>query len=328
MGIPETTRTLVTRLFDRLDLTDPGTGDLLFNIFGAGNQVTEPDRPFERFRQYEDLLKLLRSHNAQRYAQIHKGTAFWFLSWLSFDLRNYPKALFYMDAAISEDVRRVPSGWLNEPAGAFLTLTNPSVLGAGKHVASIRGILDAEVGRFNQCSGEPALTVAQVVDGFVTGLLQEPRHRTLVSAWYLQLLEFQERQTELSLRSAEGGSIEPFLDLLFRGGLLLESVLKVLYPTAEAGQDLQTLGAIYNESASFQRDFGSGFKTRARDVSSIVKAIGPGAVANAFTVSAQLRNTTGHNLIWDAGFTEPAIFQRLFEFEIDAMLFVVARKFR
>jgi hypothetical protein len=311
---------LATRLFEQLD---PPNGDLLFNIFGPGNTVNGPNRPFERFEQYEALLRLLRRHDQARYEKFHKGTAFWFLSWLAFDLRNYPKALFYMDAAISEDVRRAPDIWLKEPAGAFLTLAIEGE-GPGQHVSRLRQVINEHLARFNNLSGELPLTIDDVLSGFVTGLLENPRHRTIVSAWYIHLLEFEERVLDLELRSIGGGSIAPFLDHLFRGGLLFESVLKTLY----TGENLRTLGDIFYNSPEFREEFGTGFKTSAAGIGGILASIGAGNLIDAFSVSAKLRNTTGHSLVWDDAFTDPDSFRKLYEHEVNAMLYVVSRRFR
>jgi hypothetical protein len=89
--------------FDNLDVAH---GDWFFSTFGPGNLVNATDRPHERFNDYESLLRLLQERNQLKYNQIHKGTPFFFLSWLAFDLRNYEKALYYLDAAISEDVKK------------------------------------------------------------------------------------------------------------------------------------------------------------------------------------------------------------------------------
>jgi hypothetical protein len=323
--LPEQVRILATRLFDRLDVSDPGTGDLLFQIFGAGNAITGPDRPFERFRYYEALLRHLKDHGPERYGLLHKGTAFWFLSWLAFDLRNYQKALFYMDAALSEDVRRAPTVWLTEPAGRFLTLSDTTDVGVGQHIRRLRELLDQQVQRFNRSSGEPLLTIADMLSGFVTTLVQEPRHRTIVSAWYFYILEFEERAIDLELRSTSGGSIAPFLDHLFRGGLLLESVLKTLYLPGPGA--FQTLGAIFKQPR-FQADFGKGFLTSSDDLTTILNSPRTTPMFDAFSTTARLRNTTGHNLVWDDQFSDPDSFRWLYEREIDAMLFVVSKRFR
>ena len=86
----------------------PGTSaDQFFGEFGVGNTTEVVDRPLERFREYEELLAALRQANPAKYASIHKGTPFFFLSWLAFDMSNYETALFYLDAGIAEDIRNI-----------------------------------------------------------------------------------------------------------------------------------------------------------------------------------------------------------------------------
>ena len=53
----------------------------------------------------------------------------------------------------------------------------------------------------------------------------------------------------------------------------------------------------------------------------------PNARLTAFNVTSQLRNTTGHNLVWDDVFAVPGNFRSLCEQQINAVLHVVVRKF-
>jgi hypothetical protein len=84
---------LALQHFDHLELAQ---GDIFFSTFGPGNIINATNKPHERFNDYEELLRLLRQRNQQKYEQIHKGTPFFFLSWLAFDLRNFEKALYYL----------------------------------------------------------------------------------------------------------------------------------------------------------------------------------------------------------------------------------------
>jgi len=119
---------LALKHFDNLDATDVAIGDWFFSTFGPGNLLNATDRPQERFNDYESLLKLLQERNQQKYDRIHKGTPFFFLSWLAFDLRNYEKALYYLDASISEDLKNGKVDWINRPGADFLKLaTKPHV---------------------------------------------------------------------------------------------------------------------------------------------------------------------------------------------------------
>ena len=47
----------------------------------------------------------------------------------------------------------------------------------------------------------------------------------------------------------------------------------------------------------------------------------------AFDVTSQLRNTTGHNLIWDPVFENPDNFKRFVEQQVNAILYIAAKKF-
>ena len=53
--------------------------------------------------------------------KIHKGTPCFFLGWTAFDLKNYETAVFFVDAAISENIR-YKKDWSIFPSGKFITL--------------------------------------------------------------------------------------------------------------------------------------------------------------------------------------------------------------
>ena len=67
---------------------NPNDGDD-FNAFAPGSTTDYPDHPYERFRDYEELLLRLMNTDKEKYRKMHKGTPFGFLSWLAFDMRNY-----------------------------------------------------------------------------------------------------------------------------------------------------------------------------------------------------------------------------------------------
>ena len=93
--------------FKQVDFTDAAEGDTFWRLFAPGNTRYVSDRPYERLSDYEEMLRLLRTADQVKYEQMHKGTPFYIMSWLAFDLRNYEKALFYIDAGVSEDVRKI-----------------------------------------------------------------------------------------------------------------------------------------------------------------------------------------------------------------------------
>jgi hypothetical protein len=320
--------------FKQTDFADPACGDTFWRLFAPGNTLPLSDRPFERFCDYEEMLRLLQAADQARHQQMHKGTPFYFMSWLAFDLGNYEKALFYIDSAISEDVRKTKNtaestAWKKAPGAAFLLL-EPKFQVAKRAIESVRAALDREVTRFNGMSGKPPLDI-QTIQQFVTRLIADPSQRTIISALYVFVMEFSDRVQELELRrGSEGGSNEPFTVHLFTGGLLLESLLKHYYPNNDNGDPNRVLGSVFR-TATFQRDFALGAPpaSSADTLNDIHRAIGSTSpIEDAFSTAAKLRNTTGHNLVWDDVFSDAQIYTDLFRQIMNALLYVVDAKGR
>lgn len=138
------------RLFFRqLVVTGSEDGDRFFEAYCPGNTIDIADKPFERFEDYEFFLSIIRNDNADKYEKIHKGTPFYFLAWTAFDLKNYEKAVFYMDAAISEDMRQDPNNWLIHPAGQFLTLNHQGNQSAIRITKNLIDKIICQISRFN-----------------------------------------------------------------------------------------------------------------------------------------------------------------------------------
>lgn len=312
---------LALQHFDHLDSDEPQNGDWFFETFGPGNLPNATDRPHERFQDYEQLLKLLFDRDRGKYEKIHKGTPFYFLAWLAFDLRNYEKTLFYIDAAISEDVRNARDKWMDRPAAAFLKLDYKDEV-AERVIRKIHDLLSAQVARFNGVSRLKAISVDEFLTKFVSSLIHTASTRTIISAFYIFLLEFEERLKELNLRSIEGGSIGTLIAHMFSGGLIFESLLKHIYPSTET----LTLRQIF-QTAAFVNDFRPGISTRATSLKGILDAISDDTMVTAFNTTAKLRNTTGHNLVWDDIFDNSANYEALVNQELNALFYVIQRKF-
>lgn len=308
--------------FDNLELAQ---GDIFFSTFGPGNIINATNKPHERFNDYEELLRLLRQRDQQKYEQIHKGTPFFFLSWLAFDLRNFEKALYYLDAAISEDVKNAGANWVDLPGAQFLKLTQQQHV-AGRVIYKIRELLEIEITRFNQISGISSITLTDFINKFVSILIQDSPTRTIISAFYIFLLEKTERLIELDLRSTEGSSLGPIISHLFGGGLIFESLLKNRYPIKDDGNPVKVLGNVFY-TTSFRNDFSQGIVTSAESLQEILDAINDSTFITAFTTASRLRNTTGHNLVWDNIFHESANYEKLYQQIINALFYVIERNF-
>lgn len=316
---------LALSFFDELSAHDVQRADQFFSTFCPGNALNVTDRPFERFCDYEDLLRLLRHRNAEKYELIHKGTPFFFLAWTAFDIRNYEKALYYIDAGISEDVRNVGNDWLNRPGALFLRLTTQPHI-AERVIFQIRQLLSSQIDRFNTISDLSPVTIDLLIEKFVARLMQTPPTRTIISALYVYLLEANERLTELKLKSTEGSSLGPVITHLFSGGLIFESLMKYLYPHNDNGAPAKTLGEIFQTNL-FISDFMAGIQTSADRLQDILNAAGDNTLFTAFCTISKLRNTTGHNLVWDNIFDSATNYQSLVDQSVNAILYIVEQKF-
>lgn len=315
--------------FRAIDFNAAKDGDDFWRVFAPGNTTAFADRPFERFSDYEEMLGRLRTADPQKYERMHKGTPFYLMSWLAFDMHNYEKALFYIDSGISEDVRKTrdtpdPQSWKSEPGAGFLLL-DPRNQAAQRTIDALSTAIQEQLGRFNAISGKPPMTLDSIRK-FVASLIADASKRTIISALYVFLLEFEDRVNELDLRHGSvGGSNAPFTVHLFTGGLLFESLLKHFYPRNGPGG---TLDHIF-ENKQFLEDFGlaKSPKGQANTLQSIHDAIDDGTTIDvAFSTAAKLRNTTGHNLVWDDLFSDSHRYIKLFQQVVNALFHVMATK--
>ena len=146
------------------------------------------------------------------------------------------------------------------------------------------------------------------------------------------MLEFDLWVHELNMRrGSAGGSSEPFTVHLLTGGLLFESLLKHFYPNHHNGDPNKTIGRVF-QTANFKQDFNlppQALETGADSLKEIYDLIGgSNSLRHRVLVAARLRNTTGHNLIWDAVFTDDIIYTALFEQVMNAVLYIVDAKGR
>ena len=57
-----------------------------------------------------------------------------------------------------------------------------------------------------------------------------------------------------------------------------------------------------------------------------MQAIKDFSIETAFATTGKLRNTTGHNLVWDDIFDTPKNYVDLFDQEVNAILHVISQK--
>lgn len=305
--------------FKNLDFKKSQTADSFFKTYGSGNTLERVNMPHERFIAYEELLKMLKKDNKEKYLLMHKGTPFYFLGWTAFDLKNYEKAIYYMDMALSEDIKNANNNdWENLPAGKFLILNESH--SAKRTVLYLKDKIKKEIDRFNSLNNEKKqISLENFIGNFVKKLLKDKQQRSIITALYAFILEFYDRCDELELRSNQGGSIEPILVHLFKGCLVFESLLKIFYKQ-------NTIGEIFKNN-NFKQDFKiDHISTSANQLSDILVNVKNNKIT-AFETTAKIRNTSGHKLVHDDIFKDKNNYITFYHRIVNAILYVVIIKY-
>ncbi len=316
----------------REDSLTPEIADKYFGSFGVGNIPQEINAPYERFICYEFLLNLLSHRSKSKFQKIHKGTPYYFLAWTAFEVGDYEKALFYMDATIAEDMRIPLWDWKNTPIGRMLTL---AVGGTAWRVGlKLRESFQALLAVFNT---EFSLQIKpdQFVSKFVLPLIeQDKRDRSIVTSLYSFILEFYDRREMLSLRSSEGGTIEPFLMHLLKGTVIFETLIKKIAAQrswsmdsgTNTGSQIKTLGNL-NYCSSFTSNYCLLQKQAPiATIGDILTQTFANKTEEAINTVYFLRNKIAHDLRWDDIFTADN-YEKLFRQIINAVLIVIHKEF-
>lgn len=304
---------------------DVKSADCFFLQHGIGNDPTQPSLPFERHYYYELLLKKLQAADSNKYSQIHKGTPFYFLGWTAFDFGDYERAVFYMDAALAEDTKNV-ANWEEAPAAHFITLKDSGNQAAAVITRKLRQTIINEFSRFSCIPGYAAIEISGFQSKFIQPILRQPQARSILTAFYSFIGEYYDRLQMLKLRGQTPGSIEPFLVHLFKGGLIVESILKQLYVLRHP---TDSLGKIFSYP-EFMADFAitGSLSTTSTDIRTIIYDAKRGETARiAFETIGKVRNTSGHNLAWPDPFDDPTNYELLYRQTLNSILFVISKKY-
>jgi len=310
---------LAVLTFKERDLQQPQEADRFFGEYGIGNTVEFPASPYERFVYYRDLLMRLRASDPQKFASVHKGTPLYFLSWVAFDLHQFEAALHFLDACIDEDKRKDPTDWFGNPGPQFLMLNAPAQA-AQRTAEMLASRMDQELSRFQS---QYAVTFARshFLARFAEPMLKNATG-AVVAAFYAFVLEFDDRAVDIALRSApQLGSYQPLFLHLFKGGLLLETLLKQSFPHLSA----KKLGEIL-QHPDFKAKVGFNPPSiREVPISTLCTDARLATPEAAFLATGRLRNMMGHNLIRDSLPNLPEDYIILARQEINAFLYSVAK---
>jgi hypothetical protein len=308
-----------------IKIMDAAQADAFFEKYGVGNAFFGRHIPFERMIDYELLLEILVSYDPVQYHKIHKGSPYYFIGWTAYQYRDFAKSTFYMDAAVSEDlkIQGVQEKTSMRPSLEFFLLDADSN-GSGKDIhEDLKNIVSNALEDYSTNSGS-SFTLNDLRTRFASDLLYTgPEERSLLTAFYTFILEYQEKKKQIILRSDTGGSIQPFLDHLFDGARILESLLQkrgsgsgTLYPRIIATSDLGvTQSALQGNKTLAEAE---------QQHNSLTEA-GSSFQDINFAAAYIIRNTTGHSLLWPDQFPNENSYDLLFKSLLNAIFWTIEK---
>lgn len=272
-----------------------------------------------------DLLNRCRALDEDAYKEIHKGGAFYWLGIASFLLHDYEMATFFFDAAVSEDIR-----WgdgIKTPAMLFMQLDGENPEQAAKQLTSdAQNRINRWVTDYNSLSGASSTPMSiQILRErlFIPSL--DPKHfkwRSIATTFISFSLEWDNRNTLLDIRM-ETGTYEPFYIHLFKGCLLFESLLKE-NPTKKPPKEQNALHKVL-EYLHNELDIQPKFDFNNKNLSDILAELEKpnDSIERAILLAGMTRNTIGHNMGWEDGFTKIQ-YQKLFMMVANSCIHVIA----
>ncbi len=312
--------------FEFNNISSSSDADVFFGKYGIGNLESGIHNPFERQNGYELLLYILNKYNHEKFKEIHKGTPYYFIAWTSYQYQDFAKAIYYMDAAVSEDLKfsDVQNRLTTRPSLEFFLLNNtPGPSGLPVHL-ELRNIMEKTFLSYKN-NGGVEISIDLFRENFINKLLYSGiEGRSLLTALYTFILEYPNKEMQIKLRSNSGGSIQPFIDHLFDGARILESLLTK--PVTKSGNlrnkinHLKSKILIENEvlkDNSSLKDAEEKYKYHLENRSSFQHS----NFASAFII----RNTTGHSLLWPDQFTQTDSYTTLYNTLINSIFWTIEK---
>jgi len=258
------------------------------------------------------LLIACRNINADAFINIHKGHPYYFIGISSYLLDDYQTAIYYLDAAVTEDMNSGADPMNSpRPSTRFLMLEGETTDQAARPITKIAQAKVERVLRYyhnsvNKDSVITELTIEDLRNYFICYSLRkingEPGLRTLVTSFITFCTEWDFRKDHFE-SGVSKGTAEPFYLHLFRGCILFESLLKH-NPKVKPSKD--TLVKILKEQKIIDElkiTAITGGSYTLNDVFNELKQY-DNSIYSAIKITCMARNTLGHTLGWNENITQ------------------------
>lgn len=310
--------------FKAINKNDRKTADDFFGKYGVGNSSCI-HKPIERQSIYEYLLLLLEKIDFEHYKAIHKGTPFYFIGWTAYQCRDFSKAMFYMDAALNEDLLL---GRELTAAISFFRLSTDSFekRDLPAHCALIQRIEEAlEIYKSENTKSSYSLTNLQqrfISKILITEAANSPESvsipsSSILTALYFFISEYECKRQQIQLRNSESGTCQPFINHLFDGARILESLLELKSKEKNLHKKIRSLKRLDVGSLSCSNKSLRAAIDCQRENLTIQKY--------HFKRTCIIRNTTAHSLLWNEQFNSINEYESLFSSLIFSIFWTIEK---
>lgn len=279
-----------------------------------------------------NLLITCKTIDAHAFMKIHKGHPFYFIGITSFLMEDFQTAVYFFDAAVTEDINFGAHPIDNPTPGTRFPMMEGEKTG---HAAQpLVAVAQAQVERaiteylkYTLRSGqELKLGIKEVRNNFICHSLIAKNKlglRTLATAFISYFIEWDFRNRHFDY-GVQRGTSEPFFSHLFRGCVLLESLLKHNPTIPITGKQLNSILTQTDIRAALGiiAIQGKGHDLSLEDVfHELQKPIT--TMDQVMEVAYMARNTLGHNLGWDTNINQEQ-YQKLYFIIAASCLHVIA----
>ena len=276
------------------------------------------------------LLRACKSIDAETFTKIHKGHPYYFIGIASYLLDDYQTAIYFFDAAVTEDINAGADPIDNPtPSTRFLMLEGEANYQAAKELTKfaqtkVERALEHYHSKITKNPGISNLTLDELRKDFICYALtakDKPGLRTLVTSFITYCIEWDFRNEHFEYEVGTGTS-EPFFLHLFKGCVLLESLLK---HNRSITPENNMLGKILKEEKildALKIEAIDGGNFVLDDIFEKLQRF-DNSISEAIQISYMARNTLGHSLGWNTNINQNQ-YQELYLIIASSCLHVIA----
>jgi hypothetical protein len=302
-------------------------GTEYFQGFNFGGAI-QSGFTFAGIQAIRKILNKCNSLDIDAFQDIHKGGPYYWLGTASYIIGDYETSVFFMDAAVSEDLRAKPYPRSHTPALRFALLEAvPRDQAARNLVRDARSRMLRSIKEYNNLPGHSRkLTLPNLRKHLLERAIRHDgeQFRSLATALITFCLEWDDRNSLFDIRK-EKGTFEPFFLHLLKGCILFESLLKnnPSNPDAQKKTTLNKLLPLLSTKLGIPTQLKiSGKKLPAVLTNLTALNHDDETLETAITYTGQLRNTLGHDLGWIVNL-DKIQYQRSFQFIMSSCLHAI-----